>query len=180
MTLLFKTNAALLRVSLNQKILPQVGQQSKHTMISSNVTHLLIWIGPDKKKSHSDFNEYTRQSCVCTAMPKKIKLLIGGDPLLKTDLCLIKREKICEGEDKHRWKLLFWLILTNGSKMCLFFSFSWYSSKVAMIKTIPKWAIFIPQNPSSYVSHIVLSFPSSSDFFVHPSLFGETKSFSLV
>ena len=93
MTLLFKTNAALLRVSLNQKILPQVGQQSKHTMITSNVTHLLIWIGPDKKKSHSDFNEYTRQSCVCTAMPKKIKLLIGGDPLLKTDLCLIKREK---------------------------------------------------------------------------------------
>ena len=51
MTLLFKTNAALLRVSLNQKILPQVGQQSKHTTISSNVTHLLIWIGPDKKKA---------------------------------------------------------------------------------------------------------------------------------
>ena len=48
------------------------------------------------------------------------------------------------------------------------FSFSywcWYSSKVAMIKTIPKWAIFIPQDPSSYVSHIVLSFPSFSDFF---------------
>ena len=107
MTLLFKTNAALLRVSLNQKILPQVGQQSKHTTISSNVTHLLIWIGPDKKKATQTLTSVKGNPFVCTAMPKK-KTVDRRRSIVENRSVFDKEgKKICEGEDKHRWKLLF-------------------------------------------------------------------------